>query len=367
MLQMRRLSTLVLLAWCVSPVLAVGRIAWLDTRHSLGEIMESRGKVSYGFSFVNVGDDDVVINHVRSSCGCSFSDYPRRPVAPGDTATIVATFNPAARPGDFNTFFTVITNAEPHRTTLELSGKVIADELTVNEKYPVAVGSLKLNAGSVPFGELTEGGTQTAAIEAYNDSDVPVKFYVDELPGYVSVTPRQAIVAPRSRHVIMVGFDTDRCNRRGYVSTDFNLFAEPVKREAGVLAGIKRIDVMAIVYDDFASWSDERHRNAPEIAFDADRLVFADIDTLSAKPLKKQLTITNRGNDPLKIYGISAADKCIAIGSFKESLGKDESTVVDISLIPDEITGKILNTSIIIYCNDPRRAKSAVRIVGNEK
>ncbi len=358
-----------IIAMLCAPAVAVagGRVDWLGTKHDFGEILESEGKVTHRFMFVNTGDDDVAIVNVRPSCGCSVSDYPRRAIAPGDTAVITATFNPVARVGDFSVFFTVLTNCAPQRTVLELCGRVKANEMTVNEQYPVAVGSLKLNAGSVPFGDITEGYDPIATIEAYNDSDVPMKFYVDGVPEYVEVSPRQDVVAPRGTCYIRVKFATGRCDSKGYVADVFNMFAEPLEYNTSALAGIRRIDVMATIFDDFASWSDKQQANAPEIAFDADRLVYADLDTLSQVPVTRRLTIANRGNDPLRVYGIHSGDRYVSVGQFGKVLKSGESTTVDIAVEPSKINEKILNTIITIYCNDPRRAKSVVRVVGNLK
>lgn len=348
-------------------IVAGGNIEWIETQHSFGDILESDGKVAHRFLMVNTGDDDVVIKHVRPSCGCSATDYPRRPISPGDTAAITATFNPAGRPGDFDTFFTVITNTQPDRTVLKLSGRVIANAPTVNEQYPVSVGSLKLNAASVPFGEISENETPRATTEAYNDSDVPLKIYTDGNPDYVGISIGSDTIAPHGLMPITVTFDARKCNRRGLVETDFSLFAEPVSPTSSALAGIKRISVMATVLDDFAGWSEKQLANAPVLHLDTDRVAFADIDTLAGKTLTRQLAISNAGNDTLRIYGIRPAERYIDIGPFKSDLGKGESTTVGITIFPDKITEDIINTYIIIYCNDPRQAIMAVRIVGNKK
>lgn len=348
-------------------IVAGGNIEWIETQHSFGDILESDGKVAHRFLMVNTGDDDVVIKHVRPSCGCSATDYPRRPISPGDTAAITATFNPAGRPGDFDTFFTVITNTQPDRTVLRLSGRVIANAPTVNEQYPVSVGSLKLNAASVPFGEISENKTHRATIEAYNDSDVPLRIYIDGIPEYVKVSPGNTTIAPHGLKTITVEFNAQECKHRGFVETDFSLFAEPKDPTSQALAGIKRIEVMATVLDDFASWSKNELANAPSIVLDHGRIAFVDIDTISVEPLTQQVTITNDGNGTLKLYGMRPAEKYIHIGNFNKELGKGESTTVGITIFPDKITEDIINTHIIIYCNDPRSTITAVRVVGNKK
>lgn len=361
---MRILSLILTLTCATAAIFAEGRIAWNETEHDFGTIKEADGRVSHDFMLVNAGDSDVAIIRVRTSCGCAVAEYPRRPVHPGDTAIITATFNPMGRAGDFTTFVTVFTNVEPRRTELSLQGRVIAGEMTVNEAYPYAVGSLKLNAGSIPMGEICDKNKTTATIEAYNDSDTPMRYHVDRLPRYVSVSPEKATIGPHERKIIKVEFDAKRCKRHGYVEGQFALLAEPVDYDADALAGIRRIDVMATVSDDFASWSKRQLKDAPEMAFDCDRILFTDIDTVA---VTRHMVIANHGNDPLKIYGIRSTDECIAIGDYGSSIASGETMTVDVTVDPAKTDDVILNTSIIIYSNDPRRHIEAMRIVGNKK
>lgn len=365
---MKKFATFIFITWwCVTTAIAGGKLEWVETRHSVDEVMESHGRVTHIFKAINTGNDDVVINRVRASCGCSTAEYPRRPIAPGDTALVTVTFNPVGRVGNFTMFYTVLTDAEPHRTTLRLEGKVKAGEITVNEKYPVGTGSLKLNASSVPFGEMTAGEKQTATIEAYNDSDVPMLLYTEDIPKGLKVSPHKTTVQPRTVTVIKVSLNTEILQLRGYTETNFTLFAEPQETGTGALAGIRHINVMATVHDDFSSWNDEQKRNAPELALNTDRLVFADMDTLSNVCNKKQFVIKNHGNNNLKIYGIHPIDDCITVNLHKKTLGKDETTSVDVTVLPSKTDDNILNTYIIIYCNDPLHYKQMVRIVGNKK
>lgn len=360
-----RLSAFLLAIITLLTAVAEGRLSWNSTLCDLGEILESDGKVACMFKAVNVGDSPVVILRARPSCGCLVSDYPRAAINPGDTAVVNAIFNPTGRIGEFVNFITVTTDASPHRTELKITGKVKGMEMTVNEQYPVAAGSLKLNAGSIPFGCVVEGSKARATIEAYNDSDVPVKYYVKNAPRWVKISPGKATVKPHSVQIIQVEMNTGKCGERGYVEGAFSLLAEPVKHTTGALAGIKKIDVMAVVQDDFAAWSADEMKNAPAMQVAADRMVFADM--VSDFPVTKKLTITNRGNDELKIYGVRPAEECIEVKILKKSIAKGDTSDIEITVYPDKVKDNILNTSIIIYCNDPYSSSRMVRIVGNLK
>ena len=212
---------------------------------------------------------------------------------------------------------------------------------------------------------MTVGEVQEACIEAYNDSDVPMLFYAEDTPRGIEVTPRKAVVPPRGTVAVKVRLDTGKARWRGYAEGDFTMFAQPEEPGPGALAGIRDIDVMATVHDDFVSWSDEQRRNAPSLALEAYRLVFAGIDTLAAS---RQLVIKNCGKSPLQIYGIRPVESCVTV-DFGNGMSLDcgEKAAISVEVLPGKMEDKILNTYIIIYCNDPQHYKQAVRIVGNKK
>ena len=88
-------------------------IRWLSEVHDFGLISEDDGKVSCTFRLVNVGDTALIITSVRTSCGCTASEFDRAPIAVGDTSSVTVTYNPARRPGSFSKEIHVFTNAKP--------------------------------------------------------------------------------------------------------------------------------------------------------------------------------------------------------------------------------------------------------------
>ena len=58
-----------------------------DTHHDFGDIPYGKS-VKYRFSFINKGEEAVVIDNVRSSCGCTLSEWPQDPILPDSTGII---------------------------------------------------------------------------------------------------------------------------------------------------------------------------------------------------------------------------------------------------------------------------------------
>lgn len=102
---------------------AGAKIAWKSEQIDLGEIPQSKPK-AITFEFKNTGTTAVVITNVKASCGCTATNYTKAPVQPGETATIEATYNAAAK-GGFNKTITVSTSAETVPKVLSFKGTVI--------------------------------------------------------------------------------------------------------------------------------------------------------------------------------------------------------------------------------------------------
>ena len=98
-------------------------ILWKSETVEIGSIPQGTPKV-IEFNFKNTGKTDVIITNVKASCGCTATDYTKTPVKPGETASVKATYNAAAK-GAFTKTVTVTTNAEEAPKTLMFKGTVI--------------------------------------------------------------------------------------------------------------------------------------------------------------------------------------------------------------------------------------------------
>lgn len=98
-------------------------IKFETTEYDFGDIMEGE-KVSYSFKFNNVGKDDLVITSVSTTCGCTVTDFPKDPLKPGESGTIVVTFNSSGRSGKQVKVITVATNANPSMSQLTIKANV---------------------------------------------------------------------------------------------------------------------------------------------------------------------------------------------------------------------------------------------------
>lgn len=93
------------------------------TRHHFGDMKEGE-VVSFSFPFKNVGEADLVIMDVATSCGCTSPFWPKDPIKPGQESKIDVTFNSAGKSGMVSKTITVFTNAVPSSRVLTISAEV---------------------------------------------------------------------------------------------------------------------------------------------------------------------------------------------------------------------------------------------------
>ena len=95
------------------------QIAFEKTEHDFGEIYLGSGSIKHCFVFQNEGEEPLLVKDVRSSCGCVYGSWTKKPVAPGDTGSVCIIYKNNVS-GAFRKTLKVISNAE--KTSLTVKG-----------------------------------------------------------------------------------------------------------------------------------------------------------------------------------------------------------------------------------------------------
>ncbi|TVQ76590.1 MAG: DUF1573 domain-containing protein [Flavobacteriales bacterium] len=92
--------------------------------HDFGRITE--GEIAtYDFHFTNTGDAPLVITSARGSCGCTVPEYPRTPLAPGESGKITVSFDSNGRSGRQDKSVTLTANTVPNSKILKITSEVV--------------------------------------------------------------------------------------------------------------------------------------------------------------------------------------------------------------------------------------------------
>jgi len=100
-------------------------LAFEETTYDYGTI-DQGSDGTHNFVFHNTGTEPLLLNNVRSSCGCTIPEWPKEPIAAGKTGTIKVSYNTRIT-GSFSKSVTVYSNADKP-VVLVIKGTVEAAE-----------------------------------------------------------------------------------------------------------------------------------------------------------------------------------------------------------------------------------------------
>ena len=103
------------------------KITFEETEYKFGDIQQGE-QVEHVFTFKNSGTEPLILSNVKTTCGCTATDWTRDPIAPGGTGKIRVVFNSAGKMGRQNKIVTVTSNAVNSQETVKLVGNVLPKE-----------------------------------------------------------------------------------------------------------------------------------------------------------------------------------------------------------------------------------------------
>ena len=101
-------------------------ISFEKTKYDFGEVKRKGGDLHIRFDYVNDGNEPLVITRIATSCTCIRTDFRRRPLDPGESATIELTYEPhKMEAGTFHKVVQVYSNSVGGMRLLTVSGKSV--------------------------------------------------------------------------------------------------------------------------------------------------------------------------------------------------------------------------------------------------
>ncbi|GAA4275876.1 DUF1573 domain-containing protein [Aquimarina mytili] len=93
------------------------------TDHDFGVINEG-DIVEHSFTFTNTGKTPLLIVSAKGSCGCTVPEWPKEPIAPGASGTLLVSFNSNGKPNMQNKQVTITTNTKKGKEILKIKAMV---------------------------------------------------------------------------------------------------------------------------------------------------------------------------------------------------------------------------------------------------
>jgi len=117
----------------VDPSQGTPQFQFEELAHDFGQIAEGT-LAQHSFKFKNTGNAPLIISNAQGSCGCTVPDYPRTPIAPGESGEIKVSFDSNGRPGRNDKQVTIDANTVPNAMVLNITSEVIAKPADASAK-----------------------------------------------------------------------------------------------------------------------------------------------------------------------------------------------------------------------------------------
>ena len=332
---------------------AGAQIKFLEISHDFGEIAEDGGKVEHIFTFRNTSSKPAVIVAAHSSCGCTKTEFSRKPVLPDSVASVKVVFDPMNYPGVFARKITVVTADGTLKEPLLITGRVIPRKKSIEEEYPIAMGEgvyAATNAHS--FGYLEHGKMKQSVFEIYNGSDKSVSLaIVNPYPELEFYAPEQ-IGAGESASLNFACLLPENSTKYGSANYAVLLVLNGRKAQYPFIINGLAID----------SRIENANNRAQMIALSENFIKFGAVKCSSAKSTRR-IEVRNNGEESLTIRKLELESEGFVVDlEGNSTIAKGESRTIAVEINPARLPFGAVVEKLRIVSNDPKMPVLTIRV-----
>jgi len=320
---------------------------------NFGTVRAVDGLITHDFVFTNQGKVPLILNDVKSTCGCTVPEWPREPVLPGKSGKISVSFNPSGQSGAVNKTIRILSNASNSPVALAVRGVVIPAE-KVEETYKFTIGDIRLETIYAAFGEIYKGRSARYSIKVFNtNQEQPATLTFRSIPAHLKITASPISIAPQQEGILELEYNSDLIHSWDYTVDRLDLLIN------GKVVPNNRINVTATIKEDFSALTAEQLSMAARAEFDSHQHNFGSIT--ADRIVEHIFVLTNTGKSDLHIRKVSASCGCTAVQPAKTTVLPGESTEIKAVFNARGREGN-QKKAITVITNDPRQTRSILWI-----
>ncbi len=347
-----KLNLSIFLLFVAMSLSAQPKIVFDKAQHDFGKVNEGDGTVSYDFAFKNTGSAPLIIQDVKTTCGCTTPEWTKQPIRPGNTGFIKVSYEAKGRPGAIDKTITVYSNSTSSPTSLRIIGEVIPVERHPTEAFRYPAGTIRLDDMHVSFSRVYSYEKPSLTVTAYNPGPDAVKISFVDLPSYIKVDVTPTTIKKEEKASIKVTYDAAKRNDWGFVTDQISMILNDNK------AKDYKLTLTATIEEDFSRWTAAQLQNAPVISIDKQAIEAGKIKKGEKKEYK--LKITNNGKSKLLIRKVESGSPLVTVNAPKE-ISVGASADMTVTYDTTRQSGE-QNKTVTIITNDPKNAQVILRL-----
>lgn len=345
------IKLLVVLSIFTTPLLAQGILTFDDKKVDVGEVYEKDSVAVFKFKFLNTGKGTLLVQDVKTSCGCLTAVWPKEQIEPGESGEVFVSYQTWNRPGPFDRDISVSTNGTPSVVKLEFAGMVLPKSKGVNYDFPVELGGMRVETTQLSIGNVTNEKLLTRSFKVYNQGTGDLKILKKNVPKHIDVSFLNGKVLPNSEGELVITYDP-------IIKADLGYSKDVIEITTNDTVASKSFFIYASILEYFSDTIDPI--SAPRLLLDKSA---QDFGTLKLSvPDSTIFKLTNAGKRNLIVREIEFDKNIMTCKMAKDTIAAGETTDLFVKLIGATTgTGRKTN-AIILYVNDPKAPRHSIKI-----
>ena len=328
------------------------KIVFDKTQHDFGKVSEGDGVASYDFRFTNAGATPLIIQDVRTTCGCTTPEWTKQPIRPGASGFIKVSYDVKGRPGAIDKTITVHSNSSSSPDNLRIVGEVVPVERHPSEAFRYPAGAIRLDDMHVAFNRMYSYEKPSLVVTAYNPGPDAVKISFINLPAHIKTEVTPVTIKKGEKASIKVTYDAARKNDWGFVTDRISMILNDNKTND------YKLTVTATIEEDFSRWTTAQLQNAPVVSIDRQIIEMGTIKKGEKKSVSVKLT--NNGKSKLLIRRTDSASQLVTVSTPTE-INVGVSAEMTITFDSTDQSGE-QSKAITLITNDPKNAQITLRL-----
>lgn len=310
--------------------------------------------VTATFRMRNPSPRALIINDVRTSCGCTTVTYPKTAIEGGEEFTVEASYD-AMTMGHFVKFVSVYSNASESPLVVSMKGIVVDGIADYEGNYPFTLGELKVDKNDLEFDDVNRGDMPKIEIHIFNPTSEGVQPQIMHLPPYLKARVYPAEIAPGHSGVATITLDSKKLHDFGLTQTTLYLGAHPGEK----VTPETEITVSSVLLPSF-KMSEEEKANAPQVVLSADSFSLGSFK--GRKKLKGQIEIGNKGLSPLVISSLQMFTGGLEVKLDKTTIPAGGKANLKVTAYADGLKGVRSKPRLLLITNDPGKSKIVLNV-----
>ena len=344
----------VLLSFCLLPLNALWAQVAEPSIVNMGEILFQQPKEAT-FLLRNTGTEPMTITAVQASCGCAEVEWPREPIASGDTATITAVFD-AQLLGSFQKEIEVWTSNSEEPVFLTLQGRVVSTASDYDGDFPIDLGTVRLSTNTIEFDDVNRGEQPEMVLRIVNTGRASYKPQLMHLPAYLKATYLPEQLAGGRVGQIILTLDSEQLKDYGLTQTSIYL----ARYLGDKVSSENEIGVSAVLLPGFSHLTAEQRRSAPRLALSATTIDFSDIG--SKKKMTKSIVIANTGRRPLTVSRLQVYGKALTVSLSNRVVRPGGEVRLKVTAEAEALQRESVEPRVLLITDDPLSPKTVIKL-----